>query len=73
MANWCRGIVFAGIGDHFAPTQYEDPIGALFKLTQKGSIADYLFEFEALANCIVGLPPPFLLSCFISGLAAKVR
>lgn len=27
---------------------------------------DYLTEFEKLANHIVGLTPPFLLSCFIS-------
>ncbi|KAH1211441.1 DNA mismatch repair protein MSH5 [Glycine max] len=28
----------------FAPSQYEDPTGALFKLTQKGSVAAYLSE-----------------------------
>jgi len=57
----------------FAPSQYEDLTGALFKLTQKGSIVDYLFEFEALVNRIVGLPFPFLLSCLISGLSSIVR
>ncbi|KHN19402.1 Retrovirus-related Pol polyprotein from transposon opus, partial [Glycine soja] len=34
----------------FAPTFYEDPKGALFKLSQRGSINDYLTEFERLAN-----------------------
>lgn len=57
----------------FAPTFYDDPKGALFKLTQKGSVNEYLTEFERLANRVVGLPPPFLLSCFISGLNADVR
>lgn len=57
----------------FAPSQYVDPTGALFKLTQKGSVAEYLSEFENLANCIIGLPPPFLLACFISGLASDIR
>ncbi|MCI43737.1 hypothetical protein A2U01_0064975, partial [Trifolium medium] len=57
----------------FAPSQYDDPKGALFKLTQRGSVNDYLAEFETLANRIVGLPPSFLLSCFISGLAPEVR
>ena len=57
----------------FAPSQYDDPKGALFKLTQRGSVNDYLAEFETLANRITGLPPSFLLSCFISGLAADVR
>lgn len=57
----------------FAPSQYDDPKGALFKLTQKGSVNEYLTEFETLANRIVGLPLSFLLSCFISGLALDVR
>lgn len=58
---------------HFAPSLYEDPKGALFKLVQKGSVSSYLTEFESLANRIVGLPQPFLLSCFISGLSADSR
>jgi len=57
----------------FAPTFYDDPKGALFKLTQKGTINKYLMEFERLANRVVGLPPPFLLSCFISGLCPDIR
>lgn len=58
---------------HFAPSHYEDPIGSLFKLTQQGPVNDYLLEFEALANRIIGLPPPFLLSCFISELFLEIR
>ena len=57
----------------FAPSQYEDPTGSLFKLTQKGSVAQYLSEFEDLANRVVGLPPTFLLSCFVSGLSSDIR
>jgi hypothetical protein len=30
----------------FAPSQYDDPKGALFKLTQTGSVNDYLSQFE---------------------------
>jgi len=56
-----------------ASSPYEDPTGALFKLTQQGSVGDYLSEFENLANRIVGLPPSFLLSCFISSVAPEVR
>ena len=44
----------------------------MFKLTQKNSVAQYLAEFEDLANRIIGLPPPFLLSCFISCLAPEI-
>ncbi|XP_040872598.1 uncharacterized protein [Glycine max] len=57
----------------FAQSQYEDPTGALFKLTQKGTVGDYLAEFEDLATRVVGLPPPFLLSCFVSGLSPDIR
>ena len=52
----------------FVHSQYKDPIGILFKLTQKSAVSEYLTQFEALANRIVGLSPPFLLSCFVSGL-----
>ena len=57
----------------FVPTFYEDPKGALFKLTQRGTVNEYLMEFKRLANRVVGLPPPFLLSCFVSGLNPKLR
>jgi hypothetical protein len=57
----------------FAPSQYEDPRGALFKLCQTGSVKEYQTAFEALANRIVGLPAPFYLSCFVSGLKPEIR
>lgn len=41
----------------FAPTFYESPHGALFKLQQKGSVNDYLIEFKGFTNQIVGLAP----------------
>ena len=57
----------------FAHSPYEDPTGQLFKLMQKGSVRDYLTQFEALANRITGLSPSSLLSCFISGLDPAIR
>ncbi|GAU15122.1 hypothetical protein TSUD_08600 [Trifolium subterraneum] len=57
----------------FAPSQYEDPKGALFKHTQTGSVKDYQGQFEMLANRITGLSPPFYLSCFVSGLKPAIR
>jgi len=57
----------------FAPSFYDDPRGTLFKLVQRGSLTDYLIEFERLANRITGLSPSVLLSCFISGLNPKIR
>lgn len=56
----------------FAHSPYEDPIGLLFKLTQKGSVQDYLNQFETLANRIIELPPSFLLNCFVSGLDPNI-
>ena len=32
---------------HFKPSQFKDPSGALFKLNQIGSVKDYQMEFEA--------------------------
>lgn len=57
----------------FAPTFFEDPQGALFELQQRSSVNDYLTEFERLANRIIGLSSPSLLSCFISGLYPELR
>ncbi|WVY93439.1 hypothetical protein V8G54_032527 [Vigna mungo] len=57
----------------FTPSLYDEPSGALFKLTQKGTVQQYLTEFERLANRIVGLPAPFALNCFISGLTPEIR
>ena len=57
----------------FVPSYYDDPKGALFKLTQRGMVNEYLTEFKRLANRVIGLPPPFLLSCFVSGLAQDIR
>lgn len=58
---------------HFALSFYDDPHGALFKLQQRGTVKEYLTEFERLANRTVGLAPPFLLSCFILGLLSELR
>ncbi|GAU39763.1 hypothetical protein TSUD_220060 [Trifolium subterraneum] len=57
----------------FAPTAYDDPRGKLFKLQQSTSVENYLSDFEALENRIVGLSPTDLLSCFIFGLKYEIR
>lgn len=53
----------------FASSRYEGPTDTLFKLTHKGTVTEYLFEFESLANLIV----EFLLSYFVSGLALEIQ
>ncbi|KAI4318180.1 hypothetical protein L6164_025983 [Bauhinia variegata] len=57
----------------FAPSDFEDPIGTLFKLTQTSTVMNYQSQFESLANRITGLPPSSYLSCFISGLKPHIR
>ncbi|GAU31589.1 hypothetical protein TSUD_54120 [Trifolium subterraneum] len=57
----------------FAPSQYEDLKGALFKLSQTSSVKEYQTQFESLANRIVGLSPSCYLSCFVSGLKPEIR
>lgn len=66
-------VFLESLQTRFAASQYEDPIGVLFKLTQRNIVNNYLFEFEDLANRIIGLPSSFLLSCFISGLTSEIR
>jgi len=41
-------VLLQALETHFAPSYYDDPQGALFKLTQKGT-SDYLNKFERLA------------------------
>lgn len=45
----------------------------LFSNTQCGSLNQYLKDFTQLANLIVGLPPPSILSCFVLGLSPDIR
>jgi len=71
VSSWI-GLLHA-LEARFAPSQYEDPTGSLCKLTQQGSVSAYLSQFEMLANRIIGLLAPFLLSCFMSGLAPEIR
>ena len=71
ITSW-NGLLQA-LETRFAPSYYDDPKGALFKLSQRGSVNDYLTDFERLANRIVGLQPQLLLSCFISGLSSEIR
>lgn len=61
------------IEHRFAPSSFRSPQGRLCKLQQTGSVSEYLTEFESLANRIVGVPPPFILECFISGLKPPIQ
>ena len=71
ITSW--SALLQAIETRFAPSFYDDPRGTLFKLVQRGSVTEYLTEFERLANSIVGLSPSVLLSYFISGLNPEIH
>nr|GEW54974.1 Ty3/gypsy retrotransposon protein [Tanacetum cinerariifolium] len=61
MAEWFQWITSNGlitiwarfeesVKNHFGPSKYEDPNGALLKLLQLGTVEDYQREFEKLMN-----------------------
>ncbi|XP_042488048.1 uncharacterized protein LOC122068247 [Macadamia integrifolia] len=58
---------------YFGPSEFDDPQATLVKLTQTTTVAEYQSRFETLANRIEGIPPSFLVSCFISGLRGDIR
>jgi len=57
----------------FATSYFDDPQGALFKLSQTDSVRDYQAKFKNLANCVHGLSTPFYLSYFIFGLKPEIQ
>ncbi|XP_061344471.1 uncharacterized protein LOC133290408 [Gastrolobium bilobum] len=52
----------------FGGTAYMDLRGVLSKLSQSGSLQDYVKEFEELMNQVPGLDDSMLFSFFVSGL-----
>lgn len=71
LASWAQFL--HALQMRFAPSQFEDPQKALFKLTETTSVRDYQSQFKSLSNRVVGLPHNFLLSCFILGLKPHIR
>ncbi|XP_043725548.1 uncharacterized protein LOC122672115 [Telopea speciosissima] len=57
----------------FGPSEFDDPLAAIAKLTQTTSVSEYQGRFEALYAQIDGLPECFFVSVFISGLKTKIR
>ncbi|XP_062109866.1 uncharacterized protein LOC133821735 [Humulus lupulus] len=57
----------------FGTSIYDDPLGRISKLTQKGRVSDYRAEFEALMPRITGVPESMFLNFFIWGLKVEIR
>jgi hypothetical protein len=56
----------------FAPSAYDDQIGAFTKLVQSTTVEEYQSEFEVLSNRISGLTEEFRVHTFLSGLKEVV-
>jgi len=57
----------------FAPSDYNDPVGAFTKLQQTSTVDEYQSQFKVLSNRILGLTEYFRMSSFVSGLKDEVQ
>lgn len=57
----------------FGSSAHGDPMEALTKLKQVGSMSTYKGQFEAWSNRIKELFEKHRLSCFLSGLKDEIR
>lgn len=63
-----------GLKNRFEPTLYQYAFGHLGRLTQDGSLEDYLRQFERYGCRVTGKVPEHLwISVFISGLNPELR
>ncbi|GKC55993.1 ty3-gypsy retrotransposon protein [Tanacetum coccineum] len=61
------------VQNRFDPFKYEDPQGALSKLLQTGTIAQYQSEFEKLMNRVTDISEGLLISFYVSGLKPSLQ
>uniref|UniRef100_A0A1D1ZCI9 Retrotransposon-derived protein PEG10 n=1 Tax=Anthurium amnicola TaxID=1678845 RepID=A0A1D1ZCI9_9ARAE len=57
----------------FGPHPFDDPLSALSKLLQSGSVMDYQREFERLRNRIRGVPDENILGTLLGGLQIPLQ
>ncbi|KAJ1704357.1 hypothetical protein LUZ63_004136 [Rhynchospora breviuscula] len=63
----------AALQYRFGPSEFEDPVGQLSRVTQTGSVLDYQATFEDLASRVRGFSSHNLMSIFIAGLQPCLR
>jgi hypothetical protein len=68
--SWEEFVV--ALKTRFAPSDYDDPVGAFTKLQQTSTVDEYQSQFEVLSNRILGLTEDFRVSSFVSGLKEEV-
>ncbi|GJX85257.1 ty3-gypsy retrotransposon protein [Tanacetum coccineum] len=61
------------VKNQFGPSKYEDPQGALSKLLQTMTVAEYQGEFEKLMNRVTDISETLLISFYISGLKLPLQ
>nr|GFA13094.1 retrotransposon-related protein [Tanacetum cinerariifolium]GFA13110.1 retrotransposon-related protein [Tanacetum cinerariifolium] len=71
--NHYLGQVEESVKNHFRPSKYEDPRGALSKLLQFRTVKDYQQEFKKLMNRVTDIPDSFLISFYIFGLKLHLQ
>lgn len=57
----------------FGASIYDDPLGRISKLVQKGTVSQFRAEFEELMTRISGVSEPLFLNFFIWGLKTDIR
>ncbi|GJU72548.1 ty3-gypsy retrotransposon protein [Tanacetum coccineum] len=67
------GGFLESVQNRFWPCMYEDPQGALSKLLQKGTVAQYQSEFEKMMNRVTDVYEGLLISFYISGLKLAIQ
>ncbi|GJU14404.1 ty3-gypsy retrotransposon protein [Tanacetum coccineum] len=71
ITDWLR--FEESVKNQFGPSNYEDPQGALSKLLQTETVAEYLGEFEKLMNRVTDISEALLISFYISGLKLSLQ
>ncbi|GJV78676.1 ty3-gypsy retrotransposon protein [Tanacetum coccineum] len=71
ITDWVR--FEESVRNRFGPSKYEDPQGALSKLLQTGTVAEYQGEFEKLMNRVTDISETLLISFYISGLKLTLQ
>ncbi|GKE58517.1 ty3-gypsy retrotransposon protein, partial [Tanacetum coccineum] len=69
--NWDAFV--DSVKNRFGPSKYEDPQGALSKLLQTGTVAQYQSEFEKLINWVTDISENLLISFYISRLKQNLQ
>ncbi|GJZ99372.1 ty3-gypsy retrotransposon protein [Tanacetum coccineum] len=71
ITDWLR--FEESVKNQFGPSNYEDPQGALSKLLQTETVAEYQGEFEKLMNRVTDISEALLMSFYISGLKLSLQ